>query len=459
MLRSLFVLAIFVPGFIAALGDRFAALLMYLWFALFRPQDWLWVDVTGLRLSLVLGIVLVVPAFLTGILPNISHSLTIGMALFLASSLLAQIGAVDPALGWHWIDFTGRLLLTCMLLVTLVVSPRRLLLVIAVIAASLGFHAAKAGLAWLLGGGDTRFADGFAGSFVDSNGYALGAVMIMPLLLTVAQNMSVLHDGPALPWLRRAFYAAIPLCGFMILGTYSRGGFVALSAAALTYVLLQRRRFVAIAVGLAMAALALVVVPIPESYVKRIETIRTYDEIGETSALSRRHFWRVGVQMGLSRPFGVGLRQYEEAYNKYDFSDGRFGTHRAVHSSHVQVFAELGAFGAAIWIAMFARSFFICMRVRRQSRRAELDPATQRLLFTVANGLITSMVGFLIGGAFLSAALNDITWLTFACVAALDRISSRLCAELADARSALDHQVPFAFRAVESFASTKGVNS
>ena len=31
--------------------------------------------------------------------------------------------------------------------------------------------------------------------------------------------------------------------------------------------------------------------------------------------------------------------------------------------------------------------------------------------------------------AFLSAALNDITWVTFGLVAALDRISLRMCAE------------------------------
>ena len=35
---------------------------MYLWFALFRPQDWIWIDITSLRLSMVLGIILLVPA-------------------------------------------------------------------------------------------------------------------------------------------------------------------------------------------------------------------------------------------------------------------------------------------------------------------------------------------------------------------------------------------------------------
>ena len=57
MLRTVFILLILIPGFVAALRNRYAALLMYLWFALFRPQDWLWIDITSLRLSMVLGIV------------------------------------------------------------------------------------------------------------------------------------------------------------------------------------------------------------------------------------------------------------------------------------------------------------------------------------------------------------------------------------------------------------------
>src|SRR5207302_340258 len=87
MLRTVFILSILVPGFVAALRNRYAALLMYLWFALFRPQDWLWIDITSLRLSMVLGVMLLVPSIATGLLPNMSHPLTVGMALFLTSSL------------------------------------------------------------------------------------------------------------------------------------------------------------------------------------------------------------------------------------------------------------------------------------------------------------------------------------------------------------------------------------
>jgi len=437
MLRSLFILSILVPGFVAALRNRYAALLMYLWFALFRPQDWLWIDITSLRLSMVLGVMLLVPSIATGLLPNMSHPLTVGMALFLTSSLVSQIGAVRPDIGWMWIDFAARLLIASMLLVTLTSESRRLVGVVAVIGGSLGFHAAKAGLAFIVGGG-TRFADGLAGAFVDNNGYALGTVMVLPLLLAAAQNVDVLLPTPGLlqTWARRAFYASVPLCFFAVIGTYSRGGFLALSAALFVFLLLQRRRFTALAVVSGVLTLLLSVVPIPQRYLDRLSTIGSYDKQVEVdvegareSAQSRPHFWKVGIQMGLDRPFGVGLRQYEAAYDRYDFLHGRYGRQRAVHSSHVQVFAEQGLFGAIVWTGMFAYAFIACFRVRARSRVEHVSPGHQQMLFTIANAMIASMTAFLVGGAFLALALNDITWLTFGVVAALERVSAALVAE------------------------------
>ena len=108
MLRTLFILSILVPGFFLSLKNRYVALLMYLWFALFRPQDWMWIDITSLRLSLLLGIILTVPALLTGLFPNMTNPLGMGMVAFILTSILSQTVAVAPALGWAWIDFMVR---------------------------------------------------------------------------------------------------------------------------------------------------------------------------------------------------------------------------------------------------------------------------------------------------------------------------------------------------------------
>ena len=453
MLRTLFILSIFVPGFYLALRSRYVALLMYLWFALFRPQDWVWMDITSLRLSLVLGVVLLVPALIAGRFPNITHPLSIGMMAFVASTVLSQLTAVRPDLGWPWVDFTARLMLTCMLLVTLSSEPLKLVGVIAVVACSLGFHAAKAGLAYAIGGG-TRFADGLSGAFIDNNGYALGTVMIMPLLLVTGQNLHILYSGKHLKWLQRGMIATLPLCALAVVGTYSRGGFVALACATLAYIVVQRKRMAALTALAIVVVLAALFLPVPDAYVERISTIRTYQEIGEDSALSRPHFWRVGINMGLKHPLGVGVRQYEQAYDDFDFSYGRYGHRRSVHSSHVQVFAELGLFGLLIWTAMFTWAIFLCLRIRAQSSDPSLSAERSQFLFTIANGLLVSMVAFITGGAFLALALNDLTWLTFAMIAALDRVANAERREPAAVAVAAS-KVPVAFRAVHSYAASR----
>jgi O-antigen ligase len=276
--------------------------------------------------------------------------------------------------------------------------------------------------------------------------------MIVPLLIVTAQNVDQVYEGSWRRWVSRLWYAAVPLCIFAIFGTYSRGGFLALAATALAFVLLQRRRFISMAALTSAAVLVLLFAPIPESYLERLNTIRTYDEIGEDSALSRQHFWRVGLQMGLTHPLGIGLRQYEAAYDSFDTSHGRFGRRRAVHSAHVQVFAELGFGGALVWIWMFGYAIFLCLRVRRRSRDERLPPAQQHFMFTAANGLLASMTGFVVGGAFLALALNDITWLTFALVATLDRITQPIAQPVPIVSEALATP-PVAFRAVRTFAS------
>src|SRR3954452_11861766 len=129
--------------------------------------------------------------------------------------------------------------------------------------------------------------------------------MIMPMLLATAQNIDLIYDGRFVKWVQRGLYASVILCAFAVVGTYSRGGFLSLAGAGLIYVLLQKRRFTALASVIAVVALLLAVGPIPEAYLARLRTIQTYEQVGEDSALSRPHFWKVGLRMVADNPFGI----------------------------------------------------------------------------------------------------------------------------------------------------------
>ncbi len=421
MLRAIFIIVVMTVGIGAALFNRFAALLLYMWFALFRPQEWVWFDISSLHLSLVLGILLVVPSLGTGVFPNLTHPLSLGMVMFLLSSLLAQTQAVNAAVGWEWVDYLSRLLLVSLLMTTLVNTRRRFVLAIATMAVSIGFFSAKAGLASLLGGG-VRFSDGLAGAFIDNNGYALAIAMTLPFLWYSGQMLP--REFPDYKWIPRGFFLAVPLSAFAIVSTFSRAGFLALVAATLTYVLLQKRRAVVLTMLTVGLAIVLPFVPIPKGYFGRVQTIRTYEEVDDESAISRLHFWNVAVAMAEANPLGVGLRSFDSAYDRYDTLDGRYGRHRAVHSSHFEVLAENGFAGAAIWIGLFGYSIFVLLRIRRRARADTMSDEDRVFWTASANALLISLVAFVVGGAFIALSLNDLTWYTFALVAALDRLSA-----------------------------------
>src|SRR5262245_11942629 len=117
MLRMIFIAAFLIPGVLVALFSRYWALLLYLWNALFRPQDFAYLATDTFRLSFVLGLLLVIPCLFTLVLPNVTHPLSLGFIAFLISGLLAQTNAVDQAIGWRWVDAQARLTMVCLLAV------------------------------------------------------------------------------------------------------------------------------------------------------------------------------------------------------------------------------------------------------------------------------------------------------------------------------------------------------
>jgi probable O-glycosylation ligase (exosortase A-associated) len=421
VLRSLLILAILIPGLAAALTSRFMGLLLYLWFALFRPMEWMAQDISALRPSLLVGLTLIVPSFLTGVFPYLAHPISIGSVLFLISGLLGQLNAPAPAIGWAWIDYLVRLLLVCLLAITIVSDPRKFKVTLAVVAGSLGVHAAKAGLVSLLGGG-VRFFDGLAGAYADNNGYAVAMAMVAPLLYVAGQNF----DNR---WLRRGFMVAAPLTILAVISTFSRGGSLAVATATVTFVLVQRRRLPALLlIGALSVPIGMFMVS-QEGYLDRLQTVRTFEQTNEESALSRLHFWRVATNIALANPLGIGFFNYEAAYDRYDTSFGAYGFNRSVHSSHFQVLAETGFFGFVVFEGLLIYACLCAFRIRRRGLHEGIPPEDARLFQTAGNAFLASIAAFTVGGAFVAMALNDLTWITFALLAALDRISAHVCAE------------------------------
>ena len=431
-MRSLFVVILIAIGFTGSIFSRHIGLLTYVWFSLFRPVDWVYWNLVPLRLSLVSGLLLLIPSLLSGILPNITHPLSILSWLMLGVTLVAQMTSyLEP--GWVWVDQFARLIVVSTLAVSLLTTRERISQFVAVLAGSFAFFSAKAGVVALVSGG-VRFSEGQAGTFVDNNGYAMAVNMAIPLMAVT--GTSLLANIPYLKQIRLGFLIAIPLSVLTVIGTMSRAGLLALATLALIAALLQRRPLLWTAGLMVAGVLTYNFAPMPEGYLERVSTITTYREVGEGSALSRLHFWRIAVKMAEANPLGVGLRQYDQAYDAHDTSGGAYGFNRAVHNSHLQVLSELGYAGFALWILTFLYALIAGLRIRfRATALAGLTDEERAFYVSMSTAIVASMCAFIVGGTFIAAASNELTWLTFAGLAALQREFNARVRSLAPART------------------------
>jgi O-antigen ligase len=208
-----------------------------------------------------------------------------------------------------------------------------------------------------------------------------------------------------------------------VVSTFSRGGAISLLVAACVFILFQRRRWLLLSLAAVLVPLLLVVAPVSAGYADRLRTVRTYNEIDETSALGRLHFWRVALSIAASHPLGIGLWNFQSVYDDYDTSEGKYGRHRAVHNSFLQALTETGWLGGVLYAGMVIYAARLCIRIRARARAPNLPAHDARLFGTAGTGLLAALAGFASGGFFVSMAYNDLTWMIIGMVAAVDRLS------------------------------------
>ena len=209
---------------------------------------------------------------------------------------------------------------------------------------------------------------------------------------------------------------------YNIIALSSRGSFLATSAGLLLWMALHERRKTIIPVFIISISLALAVIPLPENYTERISSAFADKEELDHSAAGRPHFWATAFEMAKDHTLGVGPGCFPRFYNIYDTSDGQFGYFRSVHSSHFQVLAEIGFFGALIWILLFIVSLKKLWSIRKDSKRNMVNNDNYKFYFLLSNGLICSIVVFLFGGSFYEYAYNDLIWLSWCLVIATERL-------------------------------------
>jgi probable O-glycosylation ligase (exosortase A-associated) len=214
----------------------------------------------------------------------------------------------------------------------------------------------------------------------------------------------------------------IPLTVLTVIMTHSRGGFLTLIAILGTLVWRSRNRVAGIAIGFAILIVGALAVP--QSYVKRISTIGSFEDDG--SAMGRIAAWKTAMNMTVANPIvGVGYDMFQWNYRFYASGMEHEGR-RVAHNAYFQVMAECGIPALAMYLFLIFATIRSLWKLRRDAQKLYHSS----WIINYATMFETTMIAFVVGSTFLNRATFDLLYHFFAIVIAFELIARREMANL-----------------------------
>jgi O-antigen ligase len=370
-------------GAVVALFDPFPGLLIYVCFAIIRPQHmWYWSVPQG-NYSRIVAIGLLLGWLLKGL-----GSWNLGQARAIVFTLLGYWGwatvtaiwAADQTIAWAFIEFLSKIVLPFLVGITTIDSLAKVKTLAWVIALSQGYVALEFNLTYF--SGYNRLAEeGFGG--MDNNGNAIALVTCVGLCFFLG-----LHARRW--WLKGVVFAAAALMTHAILFSNSRGGMLALIVTAVvTFLLLPKKPSYCLL--FALSALLAWRMAGPQ-VVARFETAFANAEDRDASAESRVQLWAACWDSMQKHPLGLGPDHFPLIVEQYGYSKGK-----QAHTLWLQTGADLGIPG----LILLGSFYLICMRRLWPLARARV-PLSDPWFSYLAQMVISSLTGFMVAAQFVS---------------------------------------------------------
>ncbi|MEZ5065338.1 MAG: O-antigen ligase family protein [bacterium] len=420
--RLALVLFLGVVGGVAVLFEPFLGVLAYYLLAFLRPQDTFW-GLEGARLTmLVSSFTLVSAAIQFAMRPDLrflwrrqNFFVAVLWTCLWLSTMYGDFGVRQD----KWMDYWNKLFLIYFIALAVVNSEKKLYVLGWVLMLSIAYLGWWANERYFLDGWRIVHGPGRRGSaFFDENDFAMVLVMSVPFLWFFMRATR--------SWIwRLILLGLLPIVAHGVMTTFSRGGFLGLSASMLVVSLRDRNR----RLGMGLIALGLVFFAAlaGDDYRNRIGSIDEYED--DRSASGRLEAWETGMNMMKHNPlFGVGLKQFQEAFPYYSNYEPR-----EAHNSWVQLGSESGLVALAaygILVLLTIRS------VRRVDRMLKFLPESRNkeLAWTLTRVYEATLVGYLVCGFFLSMEDFEYFYLLVGMAQILERITERRLEEQEERR-------------------------
>ena len=377
------------------LKDPYIGVLVWNLFAFLSPHRYTWAFASNFRFSLVIAVSTLVSFLLYKGHKRIPWRGPIVLMVLLSCWVsITTLLALNPTgASQEWQRFS-KIILMILLALALIDSRQKLDGLIWIICVSLGFFGFKGGLFTLAHGG-IYSVGGPPGSFIEGNNeIAFALIMCLPLMRYLQLNATKLY-------VKIGLSTVMLLSAVSIVGSYSRGAFLAGAAMVCVLWLRSRRR-------LGLFVVLILLIPamftfMPEKWHERMGTIQNYEQDG--SAMGRINAWRCAWNLANDNPiFGGGARAFTRAVF-YRYAPNPEDIHD-VHSIYFEMLAEQGFVGLVIFLAIGIITLWHAQQIRKMAK----DNASLRWAHDLASMCQVTIVGYAVGGAFLGLAYWDLPY-------------------------------------------------
>ncbi len=408
-MRDLAVILLFSGAGIYALRNPYIAALLWVWIGLMNPHRLGWGAAHSIPFAMAAAAILVLSMLINSrkVRWNFAHPTHLLLALVAWMGITTAFAIFAEESLSRYIEVM-KVLLILLPIAAVIRTREEILGFVVVVTGSVAFFGIKGGIFTILSGGSFRVWGPPASVISGNNELAVALIVTVPLLYFLATQTGMLKTLPIISrisekWIRRFMYFSMFLCILSALGSHSRGALLALMA--MGSVLWWRSK-----AKMALAVVALVVGIIgtafmPEQWMDRMNTIQTYEE--DASAMGRINAWTMAGNIANSRPTGAGFVTDSPLIYQAYAPNPNFVI--VAHSIYFQVLGEHGYIGLLLYLAFWISTYMLAGRIARQTaKHAELGWAN-----TLASMSKVSLVGFAVGGAFLSLAYWDMPFYIF----------------------------------------------
>lgn len=377
---------------------------LWAWVSMMSPQKLAF----GFARNLPVAYAVAVVTLLAFVFTRKRHALPLSSVLavyllFLLWMTVTSFFAVAPQdqVFERWV-FVMKIHLMLFVTLMLIRDRKHLDLLIWIVTFSVAFYGIKGGIWTLTTGGGGRVWGPPGGLIEGNNELAVALVMLTPFLYYLYQTVS--HR-----WVRWAMLFSIAATAFAILGSQSRGALLALLAMALFLGFKGRRPL--LTTVLVVVGVALAIAFMPDTWSSRMESIGAYEQ--DSSAMARIWTWKTLWAAALDRPLvGVGFgadnaivfARYAPLDPEYEVFRGRV---LVAHSIYFQSLGEHGFVGLALFLLIGVTTWWTAGRVARAATKDAEYASWMPMLMRMTQ---VSLIGYAVGGAFLSLANLDLVY-------------------------------------------------